>query len=342
MSALRAQAQRVRRILAGLWRSAVARPAYWLAAGNTGSCVRSIIPGHAALGPKVCVFVFFDAEGIVRGHTLRYLDALVDEGFSIVFVSNARVHPGSLAHLVSRCARILVRDNRGYDFGAYRDGVLSLDLNSQSISTLLLANDSVYGPMSSLSDIFDRIDFAEADVWGVTDSWQVGYHLQSYLLAFGPEALANAGFADFWRGVRNVRSKWAVVRYYEIGLSRAMQLSGLRCAAVLDYEMLVRRARAILQANETAAKHSVEALRIVSAERVLRAAAQRCAMNPVIDMWLILADAGSPFVKRELLRDDPTSLPDLAAWHGIVRTRAPALYNEIIADLKRIMRRAAP
>ncbi|WP_368417418.1 hypothetical protein [Falsiroseomonas sp.] len=55
-----------------------------------------------------------------------------------------------------------------------------------------------------------------------------------------------------------------------------------------------------------------------------------------------LTDAGCPFLKRELLRDNPTHLPDLAFWHRIVRDRAPALYREIIEDLKRVMRRAAP
>jgi hypothetical protein len=43
-----------------------------------------------------------------------------------------------------------------------------------------------------------------------------------------------------------------------------------------------------------------------------------------------------------LLRDDPNHVPDLFAWHRLVRDRSPALYREMIDDLKRLMRRSAP
>jgi hypothetical protein len=279
---------------------------------------------------------------VVSPHARRYLDAFVAEGFCIVFVSNSALTQESLDRLAGRCARILLRDNRGYDFGGYRDGILSLDMQQARPAMIMLANDSVYAPLSPIAGLLDEMDFSAADVWGVTDSWQRRYHLQSYLVAYGPAALAHPDFLSFWRQVRNIKSKWAAVKYYEIGLTQATQALGMRCAAVFDYQSLMRRAEAIVEAEEDAKPTPKATLLRASAERAMRAAARRRATNPVIDLWLLLAEAGCPFVKRELLRDDPIRVPDLFAWHRIVQDRSPALYREIIEDLKRVMRGAAP
>jgi hypothetical protein len=326
----------------GLWRGAAANIGFWLALGDTKSCVRKIIEGRAPLTEKVCVFVHYDGGGVLRPHARRYIDALVEEGFCIVFVSNSKITPECLDHLSSRCARILLRDNCGYDFAAYRDGVLNLDIQPGRPTVLLLANDSVYAPVSPLAGLFDDMDFGIADVWAATDSWQRRYHLQSYLIGFGPTALAHPTFLGFWRQVRNAKSKWAVVRHYEIGLTRVMQAAGLRCAAVFDYQSLMRRAEMIVEAEKDPTPNVMATLLRTSAERASRTAAHRCAANPAVDLWLLLVEAGCPFLKRELLRDDPNRVPDLFAWHRVVRDRAPALYREVIEDLKRVMRQAAP
>jgi hypothetical protein len=342
VSRLRSLARQIRSVGILLWRGAAAYAGYWLAVGDTKCCVHTTIQGEAMLTDKVCVFVHYDASGVLRPHVRRYLDALADTGFSIVFVSNSAIGGESLDHLARRCARILLRANRGYDFAAYRDGILSLNIATSEMTMLVLANDSVYAPVSPLTDLFDKMEFKTADVWAATDSWQLRYHLQTYLIAFGPTALAHPDFWAFWHQVRNARSKWAVVKHYEIGLTRAMQAAGQRCAAVFDYHSLTRHAEGIVEVKDTPAPDARESPLAASAERALRAASRRRATNPVIDLWLLLLDAGGPFIKRELLRDDPTRTPDLFAWHRIVQHRAPDLYREMIEDLKRVMRRAAP
>jgi hypothetical protein len=313
-----------------------------MALGDTKSCVRTTIKGRASFTDKVCIFAHYDAGGVVRPHARRYLDSLLAEGFCIVFVSNSAIAPESVDHLTGRCARVLLRANRGYDFAAYRDGILSLNIQAGRLSVLLLANDSVYAPVSPLAGLFDAMDFAAADVWAATDSWQHRYHLQSYLIGFGPTALAHPDFLAFWRQVRNARSKWAVVKHYEIGLTEVMQAAGLRCAAAFDYQSLMRRAETIIEAEQDPLPNTMATLLRNSAERASRTAAHRHAANPVVDLWLLLIEAGCPFLKRELLRDDPNRVPDLFAWHRVVRDRAPGLYREMIEDLKRLMRRAAP
>jgi hypothetical protein len=248
----------------------------------------------------------------------------------------------SLAQLRDHSTCILLRRNCGYDFGAWRDGLQELGITPGRYRMVVLANDSVYGPVGPLSALFNRIDFARADVWSATDSWQHRYHLQSYLLAFGETALAHPAFLAFWRQVRNVRSKWAVVAHYEIGLTQILQRGGLRCAAVYDYISLVRQAEVTCTTRTGVSPGSLDSLHAATAERTLKATAVRAALNPSIDLWLLLAEAGAPMLKRELLRDNPLRALDLRAWHQVVGDRAPALYAEIIEDLKRTLRHTAP
>ena len=54
--------------------------------------------------------------------------------------------------------------------------------------------------------------------------------------------------------------------------------------------------------------------------------------NPTLGAWQALLDAGYPFLKRELLRDNPTRLSGLEAWRDGVSQSCAA---EIDADLNR-------
>ena len=111
-----------------LWRGFMARLFYRLAAGDYGSQVIERGTGAVGLGRRCCVFVHFDARGVVRPHTRAYLLALREAGFGIIFVTNSGVlAPDSRQWLGEHCAQILIRRNRGYDFGAYRDGIAAFE-----------------------------------------------------------------------------------------------------------------------------------------------------------------------------------------------------------------------
>ncbi|WP_368419408.1 rhamnan synthesis F family protein [Rhodovarius sp.] len=327
-----------------LWRGFMARLFYRLAAGDYGSQVIERGTGAVGLGRRCCVFVHFDARGVVRPHTRAYLLALREAGFGIIFVTNSGVlAPDSRQWLGEHCAQILIRRNRGYDFGAYRDGIAAFVEERVTAEMLLLANDSLYGPLAPLGDIVGRMDFAAADIWALTDSWQHRYHLQSFFVAFGPAALANAGFAAFWQQVRNVRSKWATVHYYELWMTHHMLSAGLQCAAVWDYFALLDTMQEIHDAPEPAGIIPIEdKVRRLAAERALWCWRRRLALNPTSDLWLALLQHGFPFLKRELLRFNPGRAPDLHIWHRIVREQAPQMYRFIIDDLKLNMRKQAP
>ncbi|HEY2132470.1 MAG TPA: rhamnan synthesis F family protein [Acetobacteraceae bacterium] len=192
-------------------------------------------------GPKVAIFIHFDGQGRVGHHTLHYVASLRAAGFSTLFVTNSgKLRDESLAALKPLCAGILVRRNIGYDFGAMRDGLEYLGLPHATTEMVLLANDSVYGPLASLDAMLARIDLETADILGATESWQTRYHLQSFFVVAGRTALTCDTWRRFRAGVRPVKSKSWVVKRYEVGLTQRLLRAGLRCAAMWPYKNLIR------------------------------------------------------------------------------------------------------
>ena len=306
------------------------------------------------LGPRVAIFVHFDASGAVRPDVLHYLSALREAGLSVVFVTNAgRLRPDALAALQPLCAGVIVRRNIGYDFGAMREGIDQLGLPREETEMVLLVNDSVYGPLQPLAPLLERLDFTRADLWGLTESWQTRYHLQSYFVAFGRAALHSPAWTAFWRSVRPVSSKWWVILRYEIGLTQQFLRHGLRAQALWRYDELLRQVAVpevpkAVQDETTGGNGSpltpdpVLQARVAHTRHIRAAAARGVPLNPSADLWRQLLLSDFPFVKRELIRQNPTGIGDAAEWREVARTVSTADLDAIESDLKRVMRNRAP
>jgi hypothetical protein len=313
--------------------------------------ITSVWPeGEIKLGPKIVLFMHFDSAGKVRPQLLDYMRDLADNGRSVVLVSNAKkLRKDAMAALQEVCAGIIVRRNIGYDFGAWADAVDFLGLPRDDTQEVIFANDSVFGPLTPLGDVLRRLNYAKADIWGLTESWQLRYHLQSYFMAFGPAALRAPVFKKFWRGVRPVPVKAYIVKAYEIGVTQAMVKGGLRCAALWPYETLLGKVdlasfEALIEASETNAGKLDPFVRNrrEQALQLRDAIASRVALNPTSDLWRQLLLAGFPFIKRELLRDNPTRVKDVSDWVELVRETLAADPEPILIDLRTMLKDSAP
>lgn len=299
--------------------------------------------GDIALGPEVAIFVHFDRAGVVREHVLHYVRALAEAGLSVVFATNSgRLRPDSMEALQRLCAGVLIRRNIGYDFGAWREALERLGLPRAETEMLVIANDSLYGPLCPLRTIIERIDLTEAEIWGLTESWQRRYHLQSYFLAFSRAALESEAWRRFWADIQPVPSKHWVIRTYEVGLTQALLRGGLRARALWPYEPLLREAELREGREAQEGDDPMHEARRRHARRIRDAAVGRIPLNPTSDLWRQLLRAGYPFLKRELLRDNPTRVLDVADWREVAQAAFAADTGPIERDLQRTLRDRAP
>ena len=259
----------------------------------------TILEGNVARssGSTLCIFAHYDRDGIIDDYVIHYLEALAKLGCETVFVSTA---PGLDADRIQRIrpltSRIILRQNRGYDFGSWRDALATCGELTR-YDRLLIANDSVYGPIRDLGEVFETMKQRGALAWGITDSWRYVRHLQSYFLVFERPVLESEAFQGFWRDLPDHRFKHSVIVEGELGLSRRLARAGFELAAVCDY-------RALAQDIDR------------------RSAGTNWLGTPVNAThwgWKALVEKhGCPFIKVQLLRDNPKGIADIGEWEAVV------------------------
>lgn len=271
-------------------------------------------------GRSLGLYLHWSGSGRVSAMVLRQLALWRAAGFDMVFVTNAAPPPADWAAVAVETVLRIRRRNVGRDFGAWRDAA-ALALEGQPPpEELLLANDSVLGPFLPLEPLVDAWRTGGEGLFGLTESWGGGPHLQSYaLLARGAGAVARLR-AHLARQ-RDSRSKWRTVQGGEIGLTRAMLADGHRCAALFGY----RRVCEGLDAAERAAFGP----RFSDAAAVLR-----YPLNPTHHLWRALVERhGFPYLKTELVRRNPGRLPGVEQWREVVPPDMRGLIEEHLAML---------
>lgn len=249
---------------------------------------------------RLCLFAHYDRNDLIDDYVTNYLRELHGAGAEIIFCTTSTNLPDEqIDKIRDLCSLIIVRQNIGYDFASYREAVFAAgDLGAYD--QLILANDSVYGPISELEPAFRKMSETDADFWGITDSYEFAPHLQSYFMVFSSAVFNSSAFKSFWAGFANYARKGVLIQKGELGLSKILSRAGFRMGSLCEYRRIC-------------AENPDQLERYRSKLRGGRS------LNPTHYFWdLIIRKYGCPFVKVELLRDDPTgSLPD-QGWRPVL------------------------
>lgn len=191
---------------------------------------------------RLAVMAHFDPRGGLAPHARRQVQALAGAVDDLVVVSTAELAPASRTFLRAH-ARLVERDNTGYDFLSYRAGLSAFDL--EAYDEVTICNDS-YVPLVDYTDVYAAMAPRPAAFWGLSETDRVKHHVQSFFVTFRPAAVASAAFRDFWAGVEVLPDRATVIRRYEVGLSRRLYRAGLDSAAYFtesDHDRRLARRR---------------------------------------------------------------------------------------------------
>lgn len=258
--------------------------------------------GDIAPGSRrtLCVFAHFDRDSLIDDYVVYYLAKLEVTGCETIFVSTAEGMDGTqLEKVRPYCRAAIVRENLGHDFASWRTGLAEVD-DLLRYDRLIIANDSVYGPIFDLNEAFDEMDRNDADFWGITDSRRYSHHVQSYFVVFGRAVLESREFAGFWRRLPNYRFKHSVILACEVGLSRLLVRAGFRFRTLCPFEKVWR--------------HYLE-------QRPRPEAWRQFASPTNSTHWsweTLLTKYRCPFLKVQLLRDNPKRVDGIERWRSIV------------------------
>lgn len=265
--------------------------------------IRDCIGDMIRKAPRVCFFAHYHPHGIVAPHVLAYLAALQKEGFSTVVLSTADLSESEKEKFTPFCAAVIMRANSGLDFGGWIEAFARF--SPLEAEFLLLANDSVYAPIGDFPTFFAKLTSVDADFYGAVESLEHQRHLQSWFVLLRPDAYRSDAFRRLMlTPIPADMPKHQIITDYEIGLTVKLNKAGLRHHAFYS-----PRRSGWLARNRP--------------------------FNACQMIWRQLVEDGLPFIKVDLLRDNPVRAPDIEQWREVVSAHAPSMVPLIADDIER-------
>jgi len=171
------------------------------------------------MNKRLVIFSHFDVDCVIDEYVHYYLQELVKNSCDIVFVSTSNLPESQLVSIRSFCKKLICRENTGYDFMSYKTGFFESGLNYHDYEEVVICNDSVYGFLFDLNEMFDKMSANICDYWGITKCRQIKPHIQSYFLVFKTRILQSSALDIFFSNVKIIESKKEIISSYEVGLS---------------------------------------------------------------------------------------------------------------------------
>lgn len=261
-------------------------------------------------GQEVCLFVAHAPLGAVQDCTLTYLAELRRAGLRVVLclVVDDLAIPFDL-RLSERVDGIILRENGGFDFGAWADVLRDLPELWQA-ERLYFVNDSLLGPFGPLDQVFDRIRAEDAGFFAMTECSLIRPHAQSFFFGWNRQNLQARHLRNFWAEVTNLCDKDDVIQSYEL--------------TIADLSMaLPDPTRQVLFGFEAAYGCTAEELPNFSLSH---------------QGWKRMISFGIPLVKTTLLRDG-SPLVDTVGWEAFCAAQGadvPAMQRSM--ELSRLNR----
>ncbi len=221
------------------------------------------------------------------------VEQLVAGGYWVLMASTSAVEgPLAWPRGLPPMTTVYRRPNLGYDFGSWA-ALLDLHPRVAAAPAVLLLNDSMVGPFVPLAELLERFEEPHTGVFGLTDTTQDGYHLQSYWIGYRGAVLAQPEVRRFWHGIRLQPTKRKLIKRYEIGQSKLLLRRHHELQALFPYQMVVRP------------EH-----------------------NPTSYGWRRLLMFGFPFIKREIVLNPPEDVRD----GGDVAAVVHEMFGENVLD----------
>jgi lipopolysaccharide biosynthesis protein len=278
----------------------------------------------------LAVLVHYDPHGLIADHVRYTIDALRPAADRLVFVTTADLTPAARARL-DTVDEAIARPNTGYDFSSWRTGLLATG-DWPDHDRLILANDSIVGPLAPVTDLLAHHTATGADGYGITISHQYLTHLQSYFMAFTPAVLSNPYFHAFWHALTPIDDRERVIDNYELGLARL--LHDTRTTLAATYTPTAHEDR--LLAARMAAAHRPPPLRPVAAAAAYALQPIRHATeSPILGLWDRALTGALPAVKVSMFTRDPYRIDREAALTRL-EERYPAAFEGFRDYLRRI------
>ena len=187
---------------------------------------------------RTAIYVHYDKSNSISDADIKALEYYSDFFSELLFVSNSSLSEDDINTIKKFTEHIVVRDNVGLDFGAWKEVLLKFGRDYfKDTDELVLLNNSCFAPVYPLEEVFFNMEKKQLDFWGITvfpessDGKYLGLdkipeHLQSYFTVYGKKVLNSDVFWGFWESMPVYSTYKEVVRNCETQLTGLLKRNG--------------------------------------------------------------------------------------------------------------------
>lgn len=207
---------------------------------------QEIIVKHKKYSKRLNLYFFYDEEGIVDEYIFYYLKCMKNDGQEICFIVNGNIKPKYLRRIKQMVDKVIVRQNIGFDSGAYREALFSYGFEKiKEYDELILNNFTFYGPLFDIEEMFEKMNTVECDFWGHNkyiasdkqkfDGIPMPDHLQSYFIVFRKSILESNDFKEYWVNLKLPSNYSEAVRFHELKCTEYFEKLGYISSEFIPY-----------------------------------------------------------------------------------------------------------
>lgn len=197
---------------------------------------------------RLLLYVHFNKYNTVSSHVIYQLEKLRPLFDTVVLISNSKLsdkYGRDLSQDKKLVDRIIQRQNIGFDFAAWRDGLADVGWDKLSdYDSITLMNDTCFGPLWDLEDYYASFESEPSiDFWGMTNNrktpksrYTQGFpeHIQSYYLVFKNQVVGSEVFSEFWKSIEDFMDVADVIEHYETKVTTVFLDAGFSYRTVFD------------------------------------------------------------------------------------------------------------
>jgi hypothetical protein len=170
---------------------------------------------------RAALYAAYTPDGRISNYHRASLKALKSAGYIVIFINGVMDSHARLAASLEGLADLVVcRSPGGRDFASW---LLTLRLLYDQLAAcehVLFMNDTLVGPFDNMEPLWKSLQQCSSPWWGLTDSYEGAYHVQTALFAVKQEVTCSAAFRSFISSYRFPFRRYDIVQDGELGLSR--------------------------------------------------------------------------------------------------------------------------
>jgi len=195
---------------------------------------------------RVLLFTHYNKYDQLSEHVVFLLKNMQKYFDNIIVISNSDLSSSDLKRLKGLYTKLIKRSNSGYDFAAWRDGMLNVGWKELAkYDSVTIMNDTCFGPVYSFDPVFESMENRTLDFWGIilhrkvpaSDSHTgstIQEHLQSFFVTFNRDVIKSNIFQNFWNNIAEFEDVQKVIDHYETKLTHLLSQAGYKYAAFFD------------------------------------------------------------------------------------------------------------